>query len=192
VIPYYTFSVKGFRENYAVYAPVARSMQERMEEKVYGTLNGDEQEEFIELLRKNSPYTKEVNRFLQQKKRPFIATDRSVLNLPGTGKSMTFRLAGITDGGHRILCFDHDTTRRHSPVIKDSGEVYITENKSILAYLKQLEEMGEDVGAYESVWEYTEGATEPKFKLYEYPELPFRVTRKINHFQQWKVSTVES
>lgn len=183
VVPYYTFSVKGFHENYAVYAPIARSMQERAEEKVYGTVSEEEQEEFIDILRKNSPYTEEVNRFLQQKKRPFIATDRSVLNLPGTGKSMTFQLAGITDGGKRILCFNHDATRRHSPVIKDSGKIYITENKSILAYLKQLEEMGEDISAYGSVWEYTEGMTEPKFRLYEYPELPFRVTRKINHFQ---------
>ncbi|HCC52797.1 MAG TPA: KamA family protein [Porphyromonadaceae bacterium] len=181
VAPYYTFAVKGFHENYAVYAPISRLMQERAEEKIYGTLNEEGQEEFVKILRNNIPYTKEVNNFLQREKYPFIATDRSVLNLPGIGKSMTFRLTGVTDEGKRIFCFDHDTTRRHSPVIKDIGKIYITENKSILAYLKQLEEMGEDVRAYESVWEYTEGMTEPKFKLYEYPELPFHVTEKINH-----------
>jgi lysine 2,3-aminomutase len=183
VVLYYTFSVKGFYENYAVYAPVARSMQERTEEKIYGTLDEKEQEEFIEILQNNIPYTKEVNAFLQKKKHPFISTDRSVLNLPGIGKSMTFQLTGITNEGKRILCFDHDTTRRHSPIVKDFGKIYITENKSILAYLKQLEEMGEDIHAYQSIWEYTEGTTEPKFKLYEYPELPFRTTETINHIQ---------
>jgi lysine 2,3-aminomutase len=181
VVPYYTFSVKGFHENYAVYVPIARSMQERTEEKFYGLLNGEEQKEFVEILRNHIPYIKEVNLFLQNKKRPFIATDRSVLNLPGIGKSMTFRLIGITNEGKRILCFDHDTTRRHSPVIKESGKIYITENKSILAYLKQLEDLGEDIKTYQSIWEYTEGMTEPKFKLYEYPEFPFHATEIVNH-----------
>ncbi|MDR0395012.1 MAG: KamA family protein [Tannerella sp.] len=181
VVPYYTFAVKGFRENYDVYAPIARSMQERAEEKFYGLLNDEEQDEFVEILQNRTPYTKEVNLFLQNKKHRFIATDRSVLNLPGIGKSMTFKLVGITGEGKRILCFDHDPTRRHSPVIKNFGKIYITENKSILAYLKQLEEMGEDVKAYQSIWEYTGGVTEPKFKLYEYPALPFRTTETISH-----------
>ena len=73
---------------------------------------------------------------------------------------MTFHLAGITQEGKRILCFDHDTTRKHSPAIESSAKIYITENKSILAYLKQLEESGEDVKAYHSIWQYTEGTTE--------------------------------
>ncbi len=30
---------------------------------------------------------------------PFLATDRSVLNLPAIGKSMTFRLVGIRPRG---------------------------------------------------------------------------------------------
>ena len=183
VVPYYTFSVKGFRENYAVYAPIARSMQERTEEKAFGALSADGQDEFVTILRNHVPYTKEINRFLLKKKHPFIATDRSVLNLPGTGKSMTFHLAGITDEGKRILCFDHDITRKHSPAIKDFGKIYITENKSILAYLKQLHESGEDIKAYRSIWKYTEGATEPKFKLYEYPDLPFRTTEVVNHIE---------
>ena len=36
VVCYYTFSVKGFNENYAVFAPNSRSMQEQQEEKIYG------------------------------------------------------------------------------------------------------------------------------------------------------------
>jgi lysine 2,3-aminomutase len=181
VVPYYTFSVKGFRENYAVYTPIARSLQERYEEKVYGKLDQEEQEAFIRILYNNIPYINEINDFLQKKKRMFVATDRSVLNLPGIGKSMTFGIAGITPEGKRILCFDHDATRKHSPAIQNIGKVYITENKSILAYLKQLEQLGEDVKSYQSIWEYTEGITESKFKLYEYPEYLFRQTEKVNH-----------
>ena len=38
VVCYYTFSVKGFNENYAVFAPNSRSMQEQQEEKIYGQM----------------------------------------------------------------------------------------------------------------------------------------------------------
>ena len=34
---------------------------------------------------------------------PFLATDRNVLNLPGVGKSLTFRVIGITRYGRRSL-----------------------------------------------------------------------------------------
>ena len=36
VICYYTFSVKGFNENYAVFTPNSRSLQEQYEEKIFG------------------------------------------------------------------------------------------------------------------------------------------------------------
>ena len=184
IIPYYTFSVKGFHENYAVYAPIARSMQEQEEEKADGVLSKIEQEQFVEILQNNIPYTKELNSFLLKNKRKFVSTDRSILNLPGIGKSMTFNLIGITNEGKRILCFEHDTTRKHSPAIETYGKIYITENKSILAYLKQLELLGEDIKLYHSIWKYTEGAMEPKFKLYEYPEFPFTTTKEINHMEE--------
>ena len=182
VVPYYTFIVKGFHENYAVYAPIARLMQEKQEEKVYGLLDDDQQTSFVEIVSNNIPYIKKSNDFLNENDRFFVATDRSVLNLPGIGKSMTFQLAGITPQGKRILRFDHDTTRKHSPVIEKIGAIYITENKSILAYLKQLEQLGEDLKAYLSIWGYTEGVTEPKFKLYEYPDFQFIQTKQVNHF----------
>jgi len=183
VIPYYTFIVKGFHENYAVYAPIARLMQERMEEKVSGLLSREQQDAFVEIVSNNIPFNKKITGFLRENKRSFVATDRSVLNLPGIGKSMTFQLVGITPEGKRILRFDHDTSRKHSPVIQNTGAIYITENKSILAYLKQLEQLGEDVADYQSIWGYTEGVTEPKFKLYEYPDFQFRPTERLNHFR---------
>ena len=39
VICYYTFSVKGFEENHAVFTPNSRSLQEQHEEKILGKLN---------------------------------------------------------------------------------------------------------------------------------------------------------
>jgi lysine 2,3-aminomutase len=36
VLPYYTFTVKGYMENYHNFAPNARAIQEQMEEKVFG------------------------------------------------------------------------------------------------------------------------------------------------------------
>ena len=101
--------------------------------------------------------------------------------LPAIGKSMTFKTVGITPEGKRILRFEHDGTRRHSPIIDSIGAVYIVESKSIAAYLRQLQAMGEDTEDYASIWNYTEGKTEPRFSLYEYPDFPFRITEKMSN-----------
>ena len=106
-----------------------------------------------------------------------------MLNLPAIGKSMTFSTVGITPDGKRILCFDHDGTRRHSPIIDRLGQVYIVENKSIASYLRQLQAMGEDVEEYATIWNYTEGQTESRFSLYEYPDFPFRITDKMTNLE---------
>ena len=37
----------------------------------------------------------------------------------------------------RVLCFDHDGTRKHSPIIEKLGKVYILENKSVASYMRQ-------------------------------------------------------
>ena len=42
VVCYYTFSVKGFQENYAVFTPNSRSLQEQHEEKIYGRLTPEQ------------------------------------------------------------------------------------------------------------------------------------------------------
>ena len=42
VICYYTFSVKGFEENHAVFTPNSRSLQEQHEEKILGKLNKED------------------------------------------------------------------------------------------------------------------------------------------------------
>lgn len=182
VVCYYTFSVKGFNENYTVFTPNSRSMQEQQEEKIYGQLSPEQAEELYALLEPGEDAAAHIRRFMKKHRLPFLATDRSVLNLPAIGKSMTFQLVGITDEGKRILCFDHDATRRHSPIIDRMGKIYIVENKSVAAYLRQLGKMGEDTEDYASIWTYTQGETEPRFRLYEYPGFPFRITEQMSNF----------
>lgn len=182
VVCYYTFSVKGFNENYTVFTPNSRSMQEQQEEKIYGQLTPAQADELYALLEAGEDAATHIRRFMKKHRLPFFATDRSVLNLPAIGKSMTFKLVGLTEEGKRILCFEHDGTRRHSPIIGRMGKIYIVENKSIAAYLRQLGKMGEDTEDYASIWTYTQGETEPRFSLYEYPDFSFRITEEMSNF----------
>ena len=183
VVCYYTFSVKGFRENYAVFTPNSRSLQEEKEEKVFGKMTHAQQEELVYLLENGTDVDHRIRRFMKRHHLPFLATDRNVLNLPGIGKSMTFKTIGITPEGQRILQFDHDNTRRHSPIINQMGKVFIVENKSIAAYLRQLEALGESSEDYTTIWEYTEGKTEPRFRIYEYPPFRFQTTEEFSNLE---------
>ena len=183
VVCYYTFSVKGFNENYAVFTPNSRSMQEQHEEKAFGKLTQEQADELYSLLETGEDIATRIRHFMKKHHLPFMATDRSVLNLPAIGKSMTFNLVGITEEGRRILRFDHDSTRRHSSIIDKLGKIYIVENKSLAAYLRQLSKMGEDPEDYASIWSYTEGETEPRFKLYEYPEFEFHTTERMSNLE---------
>ena len=183
VVCYYTFSVTGFGENYTVFTPNSRSMQEQQEEKLFGRMTAEQTAELDAALTGEGDTAGRIRRFMKKHRLPFLATDRSVLNLPAIGKSMTFRLVGITAEGKRILRFDHDRTRRHSPIIDRMGEIYIVENKSVAAYLRQLEKMGEDAEDYASIWGYTHGQTEPRFGLYVYPDFPFGVTDRVSNLE---------
>lgn len=182
VMPYYTFSVKGYMENSSKFATNARAMQEQLEEKVMGVVP----EQYLEEV-KAFPYTAErmveqIQQLREKTGMAFLATDRNVLNLPGVGKSLTYRVIGITRKGRRILEFDHDHTRSHSPIIEKLGKFVIIESKSISAYLDQLEEMGEVVAEYESIWGYSIGETERRPSLFEYPDFDFQLTPHITNF----------
>ena len=181
VICYYTFTVKGFDENYEVFAPNARSLQESAEEKAWGRLAPEAEHDFLESLDGAPNKAVAVRQFCAAHDVPFLATDRSVLNLPGIGKSMSFALVGVDAKGRRILRFDHDRTRRHSPIIDRVHEVYIRENKPVYRYLLQLQDMGEDMGEYETLWAYTEGETERRFPFFEYPVPDFSVTGRYTN-----------
>ena len=183
VLPYYTFTVKGYMENNFSFAPNARVVQEQLEEKVAGQVK----EEHYDTIRGFPSEARMMVENIEALRRfagtPFLATDRNVLNLPGVGKSMTFRVIGITRYGRRILEFDHDETRVHSPIIHKMGKVIIIESKSIHEYLNQMEEMGEDRKEYGGLYGYSLGQTEPRVPVYEYPEYDYPVTAEMNNLE---------
>ncbi len=183
VITYYTFSVKGFMENTFNYATNARAVQEQTEEKYIGEISG----QYRSMLRNSALEPERMVENIAELRRkaniPFLATDRNVINLPAVGKSMTFRTIGITRWGRRILEFDHDHKRWHSPIINQLGKIIIVENKPIGEYLNQLEDMGEDTREYQSIWGYSIGETEPRFPIFEYPEYDYSLTKEISNLE---------
>ncbi len=176
ILTYYTFSVKGFEENYALFAPNSRSVQEMSEEKAGGDLSMELEKEVLELLEYPERIPAELPLLLDKFRQPFLATDRNVMNLPGIGKSMTYQTVGMTKEGKRILHFSLDVGRRHSPQVDHEGSIYIVESKSIAAYLRQLQALGERVEDYSSLWDYAEGRTESRFALFEYTEPRIEIT----------------
>ena len=179
VVPYYTFSVKGFKENRHNFATNARSAQEIAEEKIFGKISSDINLKQLHLSdsQKNDEQLKKV---MQENNIPFLATDRNVFNMPAVGKSMTYRVIGITADGRRILMFNHDHTRNHSPKINDADKVILVESKSIQTYLNQLEEMGEDFAEYQGIFGYSMALTEQRSDVFEYPEPA--VECAVNHY----------
>ncbi len=182
VLPYYTFSVKGYRENAFKFATNARASQEQMEEKIIGEIPQQYRRRIRAFPEEAENMVQNVEQLRKEASIPFLATDRNVLNLPGVGKSMTFRVIGVTGDGRRILEFDHDHNRSHSPVIEKLGKFVIIESKSVGSYLDQLEEMGETRKDYESIWGYSIGETEPRMSIYEYPDFDFTLTEKITNY----------
>ena len=176
VLPYYTFSVKGYMENSFKFATNARAAQEQTEEKFVGLIP----ERYVERIKtfptEAEKLVENINQLREEAGIPFLATDRNVLNLPGVGKSMTYRVIGITKEGRRILEFDHDHTRSHSPIIDKIGKFVIIESKSLTNYLDQLRDMDEDPNEYSSIWGYSIGETEPRTPIYEYPAYDFELT----------------
>ena len=51
VVCYYTFSVKGFQENYAMFTPNCRSLQESEEEKIFGRIPSEKIGELNNLIK---------------------------------------------------------------------------------------------------------------------------------------------
>lgn len=181
ILTYYTFTVKGFRENSANFTPNARAVQEEMEEKYLGKLPEEELPKLQELLHHTENLIENLAELKKIHHLPFLATDRNIMNLPGVGKSLTFRTIGITRYGRRILQFRHDRTRNHSPIIDKMDTVVIVESKTLAEYLRQMENMGEIRDEYEKVFGYSMGETEPRMPMYEYPGYNYKVTDKYTH-----------
>jgi len=183
VLTYYTFTVKGYAENSFTFANNARAMQEQIEEKYIGTVPEEYHEKIKDFPLHADRMVEQINELRDKCDIPFLATDRNVMNLPGIGKSLTFRTIGITYDGRRILEFDHDETRRHSPIIHQMGKVVIIESKSIHEYLNQLEEMGEDRLDYEGLYGYSLGQTEHRIPIYDYPEPEHQITEEMSNLE---------
>ena len=183
ILTYYTFSVKGFKENSANFTPNERAVQEQMQEKVHGAVPS----KYLEQIRNiglHAEHSKEILAEIREKaKLPFLALDRNVLNLPGVGKSLTFRTIGITPGGKRVLLFEHDQTRWHSPIIEKMGKVTIVESKSIMAYIHQMEALGEEASEYESTYGYSVSQTEKVMPIYQYHDYEFEITDKMTNLE---------
>ncbi|HKK10813.1 MAG TPA: hypothetical protein VJ939_08240, partial [Bacteroidales bacterium] len=183
VLTYYTFSVKGFRENKHNFATNARIVQELYEEKCFGTIPKGVRDEISHFPEKAEKIADNINALRNELDVPFLATDRSVLNMPGVGKSLTFRTIGLTPDGRRILEFDHDKTRRHSPIINKMGKVQIVESKTITELLMQLKSIGENIEDYMSVFGYSMSETEDRMSVYEYPEYDYEVTSEMTNLE---------
>ncbi|HQB91295.1 MAG TPA: KamA family protein [Sphaerochaeta sp.] len=167
VLPYYNFSVKGFLENRELFATNARSTQEQVEEASIGQIAQRYHALLHTFLSEAHKMVENTNMIRRGDEIPFISPDRNTINLPGVGKSNTYRVIGITDDGRRILRFEFDHSRPHSKVIEEMGHVIIIESKSIAAYLRQLEAMGEDISEYETIWAYSAGSLEPRSAVFE-------------------------
>ena len=183
VLAYYTFSVKGYMENYHNFATNERAVQEQLEEKVLGLIPEEYDERIHQFPMQAENMKENIIELRNELGVPFLATDRNVLNLPGVGKSLTYRVIGITRYGRRILQFDHDHTRSHSPIINKMGKMVIIESKSISEYLDQLEEMGERREDYQGIYGYSIGETEPRQKVYEYPEYDYELTDEMTNLK---------
>ncbi len=183
VLTYYTFSVKGFMENSHNFATNERAMQEQQEEKLLGKIPEEEYDTIRSFPVNAENMINQIEKLRNKLDIPFLATDRNVLNLPGVGKSLTYRVIGVTRFGKRVLEFDHDHTRTHSPIIEKMGKFYIVESKPIGQYLEELEEMGEDINEYLSVYGYSIGETEYRMPIYEYPEYDYEMTGKMTNLE---------
>jgi lysine 2,3-aminomutase len=183
IINYYTFSVKGYMENNFNFATNERAVQEQMEEKVIGKIPEKYYSTIKDFPNNAGSIVEGMSALMKESGLPFLGTDRNVLNLPGVGKSLTFRTIGITRYGRRILEFELDHTRKHSPMMKNMDKVIIIESKSLSEYLRQLEDIGEDTADYESIWGYSIGETEQRIPIYEYPDYDYEVTENYTNIQ---------
>ncbi len=183
VLSYYNFTVKGYMENNFNFTPNARVVQEQLEEKSIGNIEPKYYDRIREFPGRAEMMKEHIDRLREESDLAFLATDRNVLNLPGVGKSLTFRVIGITRYGRRILQFEHDETRTHSPIIEKMGKVVIIESKSIHEYFRQMKEMGENVNEYEGLYGYSVGQTEPRVPLYEYPDFKFEPTKELTNLE---------
>jgi len=124
ISPYYTFNTKGKEETRTYRVPVARLLQEQ----------------------------KEDARILPGMAR----TDEAVFNVPGMGKNYLRarqhrNVLSVLPTGERVYEY-HPWEKNISGTAP--METYITRDVPILDYLERLQEIGEDVSEYSTIWYY--------------------------------------
>ncbi len=181
VLTYYTFSVKGYKENRSNFATNSRAVQEQLEEKVLGNIPTNLWDDVTKMSYTPETLLENINSLCKENDLPFLTTDRNVINLPGVGKSQTFRTIGLTEDGRRVLLFSHDHNRTHSPVTEKMDDVIIIESKTVSQFLREIEHMGENRDDYSSIYGYTLSETEPLMPIFKYPEAD--VTKAITNFE---------
>ncbi len=181
VLPYYTFTVKGYHENKHYFANNSRSIQEQIEEKSIGRVDPKYYSQIRSFMKDPFHMNVHIDKIRSAEEIPFLATDRNTINLPGVGKSNTYRTIGITRDGRRILAFEQDYSRPHSPIVDTMEDVIIIESKSVAEYLRQLELIGEHKEDYESIWGYSAGYIETRIPIFEYPGYPFQKTDEFTN-----------
>ncbi len=181
VLPYYTFTVKGYQENSELFSVNARSIQEQVEEKSIGRVDPKYYSDIRKFFKDAETMVPQVNAVREGINAPFLATDRNTINLPGVGKSNTFRTIGITPDGRRILAFEQDHSRPHSPIVDHAQQVIIIESKSLHRYLEQLQQVGENLQEYQTIWGYSLGYIETRIPVFDYPGYPFRTTEEMKN-----------
>jgi lysine 2,3-aminomutase len=159
--------VKGYAENRSLFANNSRSIQEQIEEKSIGRVDPKYHSTLRSFIEDASSMVDHIAAIQRADEIPFLATDRNTLNLPGVGKSNTYRTIGITDDGRRILCFELDHSRPHSPQVEQMEDVVVIEAKPVSVYLDELVAMGEDRTEYDSIWGYSAGRIEPRSTVFE-------------------------
>lgn len=183
VLTYYTFSVKGFSENSHNFATNERAMQEQIEEKSWGRFPPEMFNRIKGFLEDAEHMPQLIDTLRQELDVPFLSTDRNVMNLPGVGKSLTYRVVGVTRFGRRVLEFDHDHNRNHSPIIEKMEKFHIVESKPVGQYIEELEDMGEDASEYLTVYGYSIGETEHRMPVDEYPEYDYDITDEMTNLE---------
>ena len=183
ILTYYTFQVKGHFENRENFAPIARAVQEQVEEKVLGSITNVLWPEVKKLSSHPKGLKQKISSIRRRHGLPFLATDRNIMNIPGVGKSLTFKVIGLTNDGRRILEFEHDQDRNHSPIIHRMDKVTIIESKTISQYLRQIENMGESPAEYHSLFGYSMGETEKRMPIYEYPDYEYGATDELTNLE---------
>ena len=91
VLPYYTFIVKGYMENHHNFALSARAIQEQMEEKYVGELDGEQRREVRALAEKPEEAVEEIARLREEGNLPFLATTTVLMEAvrSGAGRETT-------------------------------------------------------------------------------------------------------